>query len=132
MSDKSNTNDEGQGEDYCNLNETEQYAFKLAIKEIIRETVDVSDADSSYPKGKNYLIDKIDADNAASRIEDGVYRFDRIKYDLCDRNDVFAAVADNPIVELAKVDNDAAILVHADYLDEFYAAVRAHKSEGEE
>jgi len=131
MSETTHT-DEEQAEDYCNLDEAEQYAFKLAIKEIIRKTVDVSDADRSYPKGKNYLIDKIDAGNSASRIEDGVYRFERIKYDLCDRNDVFAAVADNPIIELAKVDSDSAILVHVDYLDEFYAAVRAHKSEDEE
>jgi len=132
MSERPHTDDEEQAEDYCNLDETEQYAFKLAIKEIIRESVDVSDADRSYPKGKEYLIDKIDSGNYTSRIEDGIYRFDRIKYDLCDQNDVLAAVAENPILELAKIDSDAAILVHADYLDEFYAAVRAHISEDEE
>jgi hypothetical protein len=131
MSETTHT-DEEQAEDYCNLDETDQYSFKLAIKEIIRETVDETDNDpQTYPKGKDYLIDKIDSGNHASRIEDGVFRFERIKYDLCNRNDVLTAVADNPIIELAKIDSDAAIFVHADYLDEFYAAVREHKNSDE-
>jgi len=129
MSETTHTDDEEQTDDYCNLDKTEQYAFKLAIKEIIRETVDETDNDpNAYPKGKNYLIDKIDSGNLAGRMEDGIYRFGRIKYDLCERNDVLTAVADNPIIELAKIDSDAAIFVHADYLDEFYAAVREHKN----
>jgi len=118
MSDKSDTNDEEQAEDYYNLDETEQYAFGLGVKEIIRAALD---DDPEFGKGRTAMIEDIDCGNTLS-----------FSLDICDRNDLLAEVADNPLIELAELDDDAAILVHADYLNEYYRMMELMREEDEE
>jgi hypothetical protein len=128
MSDKSDTNDEEQAEDYCNLDETEHYAFELGVKEIIREAVDDT---PEFGKGESRMIEDIDKGNTHSIYAKGVYRI-TISYGTRDRNDLLGAVADNPLIEIAELDDDAAILVHADYLNEYYRMMELMREEDEE
>jgi len=127
MSETPHTDDEEQAEDYCNLDETEQYAFGLGVKEIIREAVD---DDPEFGKGKNRMIEDIDKGKTHSS-DIGVYRL-AVSYGTRDRNDLLGAVADNPLIEIAELDDDAAILVHADYLNEYYRMMELMREEDEE
>jgi len=130
MSETTHAEDGEQAEDYCNLDETEHYAFELAIKEIIRETV--GESDDHYHDTMSDLIEQINDGRTNSIFDKGVYRLANLKYDLCDRNDLIAEVAENPLIEIAELDRKTAILVHADYLDEFYAMMQERRSESEQ
>ncbi|AFH22303.1 hypothetical protein OSG_eHP22_00105 [environmental Halophage eHP-22] len=121
--------DEEQAEDYCNLDETEQYAFELGVKEIIREAVD---DDPEFAKGKTRLIKKIDNGNTETLFNRGVYSRIKFAFDVCDRKDLFRAVADNPLIEIAELDEKRAVLVHADYLNEYYDMMEELRAEDEE
>jgi len=127
MSETTHT-DEEQAEDYCNLDETEHYAFELGIKEIIREAVDDT---PEFGKGESRMIEDIDKGNTHKIYDSGVYRL-TISYGTRDRNDLLGAVADNPLIEIAELDDDAAILVHADYLNEYYHMMELMREEDEE
>ncbi|AFH21484.1 hypothetical protein OSG_eHP2_00055 [environmental Halophage eHP-2] len=128
MSETTHT-DEEQAEDYCNLDETEHYAFELGVKEIIREAVDES---PDFAKGKNTMIEDIDGYNTEKLFDRGVYSRIKFAYDSCSRKDLFRAVADNPIIEIAELDKERAVLVHADYLNEYYDMMEELRAEDEE
>jgi hypothetical protein len=127
MSDTSTTDDEEQPEDYCNLDETEQYAFELGVKEVIREAVD---DDPEFGKGQTAMIEKIESGRTHRLFDSGVYRLG-IAHNP-ERNDALAAVADNPLIEIAELDSNSAILVHADYLNEYYPMMELVREEDEE
>jgi len=127
MSETTHT-DEEQAEDYCDLDETERYAFGLAIKEILREAVD---DDPEFGKGRTGLIEDIDKGNTHRIYDRGVYRL-AVSYGTRDRNDLLGAVADNPLIELAEINKNKAILVHADYLNEYYRMMELMREEDEE
>jgi len=127
MSETTHT-DEEQAEDYCNLDETERYAFGLAIKEILREAVD---DDPEFGKGRTAMIEDIDKGNTHRLYDSGVYRL-AVSYGTRDRNDLLGAVADNPLIELAEINKNKAILVHADYLNEYYRMMELMREEDEE
>jgi hypothetical protein len=127
MSETTHT-DEEQAEDYCNLDETERYAFGLAIKEILREAVD---DDPEFGKGRTAMIEDIDKGNTHRLYDSGVYRL-AVSYGTRDRNDLLGAVADNPLIELAEINKNRAILVHADYLNEYYDMMELMREEDEE
>jgi len=131
MSETTHTDGEEQAEDYCDLDESEHYAFHLAIKEIIREAV--AD-DPDFGKGETRLIEDIDKAKTHSIYSKGVYSI-QISYGTRDRNDLndlLRAVADNPLIEIAELDDDAAILVHGDYLNEYYRMMELMREEDEE
>jgi len=126
MSETTHTDDEEQAEDYCDLDETEHYAFELGLKEIIRESVD---DDPEFGKGRTAMIEDIDKGNTHRLYERGVYRFS-VSWHSC-RNDLLGAVADNPLIELAEINKNKAILVHSDYLNEYYPMMELMREEDE-
>jgi len=126
MSETTHT-DEEQAEDYCNLDETEQYAFELGVKEIIREAVD---DDPEFGKGRTGMIEDIDKGNTQKLFDRGVHKLG-IAHNP-ERNDVLRAVADNPLIEIAELDSNSAVLVHADYLNEYYDMMELMRAEDEE
>jgi hypothetical protein len=115
--------------DYCNLDETEQYAFELGVKEIIRAAVD---DDREFGKQRTRLIKKIDNGNTEKLFNRGVYSRIKFPSDACDRKDLFRAVADNPLIEIAELDKKRAVLVHADYLNEYYRMMELMREEDSE
>jgi len=128
MSETTHTDDEEQAEDYCNLDETEQYAFELGVKEVIKEAVD---DDPEFGKGRTAMIEDIDCGNTNKLFDHGVYRLG-VTHSVVDRNDLLGAVADNPLIELAELDKRKAIIVHADYLNEYYDMMELMREEDEE
>jgi len=127
MSETTHT-DEEQAEDYCNLDETEQYAFELGVKEVIKEAVD---DDPEFGKGRTAMIEDIDCGNTNKLFDHGVYRLG-VAHSVVNRNDLLGAVADNPSIEIAELDKRKAILVHTDYLnDEYYRMMELIKEDSE-
>jgi len=112
-----NQTDDGERE-LLQLTDAEVHAFELGVKEIARDIEPTESADELVAEHnpRQRILDDVDR---SSRTENGVFVY-TWTYVLPHQNDLLAAVAENPLVELVEVNPDtSATLVHTDYVDEY-------------
>jgi len=122
---KSQTEEDGQVDeqtddderDLLQLTDAEIHAFELAVKEIVRD-IEPTEAGNlaAEHNPRQRALDDIDK---TTRTENGICVYHWM-YFSTDQNDLLAAVAENPLVELVEVNPDtSATLIHTDYVDEY-------------
>jgi len=103
------------------LTDVEVHAFELGVKEIIR-AVAPTELDSEAFAGCNPQQDKLDDVDEDDRTNGGFF-----VYSPSDVNDMFAAVAESPLIECVdfttshrgSYNKQFATLVHTEYVDEY-------------
>jgi len=100
------------------LTDAEVHAFELGVKEIVRD-IEPTEADdlAAEHNPRQRALGDIDK---TTRTENGICVYHWM-YFSTDQNDLLAAVAENPLVELVKIrtHDSSAVLVHTDYVDEY-------------